>query len=178
MGNCVCWNTVTAPSPPTTLEGVNSTAPVAASAPGFPVVLDVAIVGAGPAGCAAALELGGRGLRVGLIEKAVPPRHKTCGGGVVGRAMALLPAAARVAVERECRVAELVHHHPGLRFICRREEPIVSMVMRDRHCSLIKKLLSRRMWLTDAVNGSQFHYSSYAGLLPSGCLPRLLGEFP
>jgi choline dehydrogenase-like flavoprotein len=101
------------------------TTPTAANA----IELDVAIVGAGPAGTAAALELGGHGLRVGIIEKAVPPRHKTCGGGVQRRAAALLPIDLRAAVERECHAAELVHHAPALRFICARDRPIISMVM-------------------------------------------------
>src|SRR4051794_17107774 len=76
--------------------------PPAVSAPEKLIDLDVAIVGAGPAGSAAALALGGRGLRVGIIEKAVPPRYKTCGGGVLRRAAALLPFDLRDAVEREC----------------------------------------------------------------------------
>ena len=97
----------------------------------------MAIVGAGPAGASAALALGGRGLRIGLIEKAVPPRYKTCGGGVLRRAIALLPLDVRAAVERECHVAEFVHHGPHLRFVCERERPIVSMVMRDRFDHLI-----------------------------------------
>lgn len=114
---------------------VTSTAPTTAS--GQTVELDVAIVGAGPAGAAAALALGGRGLRVGLIEKAVPPRYKTCGGGVLRRAVALLPLDVRAVVERECHVAEFVHHGPPMRFACGREQPIVSMVMRDRFDHLI-----------------------------------------
>src|SRR3954471_22943650 len=96
------------------------------SAAGFSISLDVAIVGAGPTGGAAALALGGLGLRVALIEKAILPRHKTCGGGIVRRAIALLPKDVGVAVERECYAAELVHHHPALRFICQRNDPIVS----------------------------------------------------
>lgn len=101
------------------------------------IELDIAIVGAGPAGAAAALTLGGCGLRVGVIEKAVPPRYKTCGGGVLRRAAALLPCDLGAAIERECHAAELVHHDPGLRFICRREQPIISMVMRDRFDHLL-----------------------------------------
>jgi geranylgeranyl reductase family protein len=112
-------------------------APASTPSSGNPVELDVAIVGAGPAGAAAALALGGRGLRVGLIEKAVPPRYKTCGGGVLRRAIALLPLDVRAAVERECHVAEFVHHAPHLRFVCERDRPIVSMVMRDRFDHLI-----------------------------------------
>jgi geranylgeranyl reductase family protein len=99
--------------------------------------LDVAIVGAGPAGAAAALELNESGLRVGIIEKAIPPRHKTCGGGVLRRAVALLPVDIQAAVEHECHAAELVHHDPALRFICRRDRPIISMVMRDRFDHLL-----------------------------------------
>lgn len=118
-------------------ERVPHTVLASASSPGHPIELDVAIVGAGPAGAAAALALGGRGLRVGLIEKAVPPRYKTCGGGVLRRAIALLPLDVRAAVERECHVAEFVHHRPRLRFVCERERPIISMVMRDRFDHLI-----------------------------------------
>src|SRR4051812_28250843 len=98
---------------------------------------DVIVVGAGPAGASAALALADSGLRIALVEKATPPRYKTCGGGVLRRAMALLPANVRLAVERECHVAELVHHEPDFRFVCERPEPIVSMVMRDRFDHLI-----------------------------------------
>ena len=40
---------------------------------------DVAIVGAGPAGCAAAIELARGGAKIGLLEKAAFPRDKLCG---------------------------------------------------------------------------------------------------
>lgn len=98
------------------------------------IELDVAVVGAGPAGAVAALELaaGDGGLRVGLLEKALPPRYKTCGGGVLRRAAARLALPLWTAIERECRTAELHHHGPRLQFGCRRSEPIVNMVMRDR----------------------------------------------
>ncbi|MFN7372987.1 MAG: FAD-dependent oxidoreductase, partial [Cyclobacteriaceae bacterium] len=46
------------------------------------IILDVAIVGAGPAGCTAALALTDSGLRVGLIDQARFPRDKTCGDAV------------------------------------------------------------------------------------------------
>lgn len=102
-----------------------------------PITLDVAIVGAGPAGAAAALALGGRGLRIGIIEKSRLPRYKTCGGGVLRRAIQLLPVDVRSAIERECNRADLVHHEPSLRFSCVRDQPIVSMVMRDRFDHLL-----------------------------------------
>lgn len=40
---------------------------------------DVVIVGAGPAGCMAALTLRGKGLKIALIDKAKFPREKICG---------------------------------------------------------------------------------------------------
>jgi geranylgeranyl reductase family protein len=43
---------------------------------------DVIVVGAGPAGNAAAFDIARSGARVALIEKQVLPRHKTCGGGM------------------------------------------------------------------------------------------------
>jgi geranylgeranyl reductase family protein len=51
---------------------------------------DVAIIGAGPAGCAAALGLGQSGLRVALIDKAEFPRGKTCGDAIPGPAIKAL----------------------------------------------------------------------------------------
>jgi menaquinone-9 beta-reductase len=43
---------------------------------------DIAIVGAGPGGCACALALHGSGLRVVLIDKELFPRDKICGDGI------------------------------------------------------------------------------------------------
>ncbi len=88
---------------------------------------DALIVGAGPAGANAALALAHRGRRVALIERAELPRYKTCGGGVVGRALAELPPAAR-AFEHECRRAEL--HIDELSFAVEEKTAIVAMAMR------------------------------------------------
>jgi len=51
---------------------------------GYPIGMshyDAIVVGAGPAGNAAAFELGRNGARIALLEKQSLPRHKTCGGG-------------------------------------------------------------------------------------------------
>ncbi len=45
-------------------------------------IYDVIVVGAGPAGCAAAYDLARAGKKVALLEKYPLPRHKTCGGGM------------------------------------------------------------------------------------------------
>ncbi len=97
-----------------------------------PITYDVAVVGAGPAGSVAAARLAGAGLRVALIDKAALPRYKTCGGGVVGRALQHLPGDVSPVVVRECRTAELSVLDQDLHFACRRPQPIVSMTMRDR----------------------------------------------
>ncbi len=53
---------------------------------------DIVIVGAGPAGSAAAFTACQRGLTVALVDKAVFPRAKLCGGLVSGRGLKALDA--------------------------------------------------------------------------------------
>ena len=57
---------------------------------GARVVNDVAIVGAGPAGSALAIELGRRGLRVTLYEQSRGPCFKACGEGLLPHGVAAL----------------------------------------------------------------------------------------
>src|SRR5213083_1246909 len=71
------------------------------------MMFDVAVVGAGPAGATAALTLARRGLSVALLERDALPRYKTCGGGLVGRALALLPPGVEQVLERRCGQADL-----------------------------------------------------------------------
>lgn len=51
---------------------------------------DVVVIGAGPAGCAAAYFLTSAGLHVALVDKADFPRDKPCGDGLTPRALAKL----------------------------------------------------------------------------------------
>lgn len=92
---------------------------------------DVVVVGSGPAGSLAALTLAQAGVDVAMIEKATHPRYKTCGGGLVGRSLSLLPKEALGAVGRTCRTAELRLQKEGLSFSAHRDHPIVSTCMRS-----------------------------------------------
>ena len=92
---------------------------------------DVVVVGAGPAGSSWAYELARLGARVALVEKAAMPRYKTCGGGIVARALKLLAVDASDAIERQCHAAELILADAGLSFLVRRGDPLVSMTMRE-----------------------------------------------
>lgn len=55
-----------------------------------PTTHDVIVIGAGPAGSAAAITARRAGLSVALIDKARFPRDKLCGGGVSGRSARFL----------------------------------------------------------------------------------------
>jgi geranylgeranyl reductase family protein len=57
---------------------------------GWPGNVDVVVVGAGPAGSTAAARLAEAGIDVALIERAVMPRDKPCGGGLSPKAYRML----------------------------------------------------------------------------------------
>jgi geranylgeranyl reductase family protein len=67
---------------------------------------DVAVVGAGPAGCTAAWAAASAGCRVLLLEKAAMPRYKTCGGGIVGASAKALPPGVELPLKDEVDAVE------------------------------------------------------------------------
>ncbi|MUV04170.1 geranylgeranyl reductase family protein [Flavobacterium rakeshii] len=104
---------------------------------------DVVVIGSGPSGGGAAFKLAESGLSVAIIEKEKLPRYKTCGGGLVYRGRTILPFDISEVIEREFfQVDTLVGE--GYHFITRREEPIISMVMRDTFDELIVKKVKEK----------------------------------
>ena len=91
---------------------------------------DVAVVGAGPAGCSAALALARSGHEVVLLEKAALPRYKTCGGGLLHRALKLLPPPVESAIERRFNSVALNFLGSDRNYVVERPQPMVHMAMR------------------------------------------------
>lgn len=94
-------------------------------------VWDVLVVGAGPAGSTAARTAAEGGARVLLVDAARFPRYKTCGGGLIGASLRMLPEAALATVERRIdRVTFSLRGGPprGVRST----RPFLAMVDRER----------------------------------------------
>jgi flavin-dependent dehydrogenase len=69
---------------------------------------DLIVVGAGPAGAAAARTAAQRGLKTLLVEKEKIPRNKLCGGGVTPKVLSLLDfSLPRELIERSVRSARI-----------------------------------------------------------------------
>lgn len=70
-------------------------------------MFDVAIIGAGPAGTAAAFILLEKGLKVLLLDKYEFPRKKACAGGITPKAYHLFPYDIFPVIKRECRAVKI-----------------------------------------------------------------------
>jgi geranylgeranyl reductase family protein len=90
---------------------------------------DVAVVGAGPAGLAAASAAASAGARTVVLERAEHPRYKTCGGGLIGASLASLG-------DVRFPVQEAIHAvtfglNGRYEFTRRYEPAILAMVLRE-----------------------------------------------
>lgn len=91
---------------------------------------DVAVIGAGPAGLAAASAAAAAGARTIVFERAEHPRYKTCGGGLIGASLAAVgqevhwPARDRI----DTATFTLDGQRP---FTRQHTEPILAMVLRE-----------------------------------------------
>lgn len=93
---------------------------------------DVAVVGAGPAGATAARVLARAGVDVVLLERARLPRDKTCGGGVVARALGHLPPGVEPAIERRLARVETRFVPSGATVTLEWDAPLVHTARRAR----------------------------------------------
>src|ERR1041385_8467920 len=83
---------------------------------------DVVVVGAGPAGCWTARTIARLGARVALVDGS-HPREKPCGGGVTGRALALVAHAIDGATVARCHIG-------SARFVDSRRQASASVALR------------------------------------------------
>jgi len=126
---------------------------------------DVVIVGAGPAGTWAAYCLARRGARVTLIDPS-HPREKPCGGGVTGRALAVV----RDAVDA-CRFPAVVVRSARFVHTASNRSAVVPLEERDGRPALV--VASRREFdaaLLDAacVAGATFVRERVVDVQPAG----------
>lgn len=101
------------------------------------------IVGAGPAGCAAAFDLARAGHRVLLLDKRAFPRHKACACGLTRKTLKALRYSVEPVLERHCR--DVVLQEAGPAFLAGRRRadkaaevrvrlrtPFCAMAVRER----------------------------------------------
>jgi geranylgeranyl reductase family protein len=91
---------------------------------------DVAIIGGGPAGLAAASAAAAAGARTVVLERAEHPRYKTCGGGLVGASLAAVDGQIQLPARDQIRSATFTLRG-GHEFTREHSGPLLAMVMRD-----------------------------------------------
>lgn len=91
---------------------------------------DVAVIGAGPAGTAAAFKLLEQGARVLLLDRFAFPRKKACAGGLTPKAYNLFPYDISAQVRRVCHTVR-VSRPNGRSFHIREDRPLCHMTRRE-----------------------------------------------
>ena len=92
---------------------------------------DCVVIGAGPAGATAARLLAAQRARVLLLDRALFPRHKPCGGGVVIAAAQRLPFSLAPVTERSITAFRVTHRRQGA-FSHHFHAPLTLMTQRSR----------------------------------------------
>jgi geranylgeranyl reductase family protein len=102
----------------------------------------VVVVGAGPAGAAAARAAAEDGARTLLVDRAAFPRYKTCGGGLVGASLAALPPGLDLPVRGSVTAMTFTHRGRGARTL-RHPAALVTTVNRDEFDAALVTAASR-----------------------------------
>jgi len=89
---------------------------------------DAIVVGAGPAGSAAAIQLARSHCNVLLIEKSKHPRHKSCGGGISVRLRPYLDSDFSSLVENRIHAVSIRHREKSVDFTA--DRPFADLVRR------------------------------------------------
>jgi geranylgeranyl reductase family protein len=92
---------------------------------------DIAVLGGGPAGLAAAIIAARSGARTVVLERAEYPRYKTCGGGLIGASLEVLRPLIKPPARDSVRIGVFTLH--GGREIVHRgtNDSIIEMVTRE-----------------------------------------------
>jgi geranylgeranyl reductase family protein len=99
---------------------------------------DVAIIGAGPAGLSAAHAAASAGARAIVLERAVHPRYKTCGGGLIGTSLTVASGSIDVPARDHVRTATVTLD--GRRSFTREErDPLLAMVTREEFDDALRR---------------------------------------
>jgi geranylgeranyl reductase family protein len=91
---------------------------------------DVAVVGGGPAGLAAAHAAAAAGARTVILERAEHPRYKTCGGGLIGASLNAVRDLPHLPARDEITTATFTLRG-GREFTRTDTRPLLTMVMRE-----------------------------------------------
>ena len=99
---------------------------------------DVAVIGAGPAGLAAANAAATAGARTVVLERAAHPRYKTCGGGLMGASLSAVADLGQLPARD--RITAMTFTLRGRReYTQRHRTPLLAMVMRDEFDDALRR---------------------------------------
>jgi flavin-dependent dehydrogenase len=125
-----------------------------------PAVHDVAVVGAGPAGSIAALELARGGASVLLLDRAAFPRHKVCGGCVNPRALDVLRNAGQGGIVTRLGAVPLTTFTLG----CGGRRATIRQPL---GVAVSREALDAALVEAAVANGARFEPATTASLLPA-----------